>query len=83
MQTHKRSAYRGPQLFFVFSYVVTAAILLIGCQQQTPVFTDVERAAVEAEITAARDAYFDAATRFWWPFGTRVLFTSLTPISYH
>ena len=63
MQTHKRSAYRGPQLFFVFSYVVTAAILLIGCQQQTPVFTDVERAAVEAEITAARDAYFDAATR--------------------
>lgn len=64
MQTHKRSAYRGPQLFFVISFVAAAAILLIGCQQQASVFTDVERAAVEAEITAARDAYFDAATRF-------------------
>ena len=64
MQTQKPSAYRGPQLVFVFSCVVTAAISLIGCQQQAPVFTDVERAAVEAEISAARDAYFDAATRF-------------------
>ena len=64
MQTYNRSAYSRPHLFFVFSYVVTAAILLIGCRQQAPVFTDVERAAVEAEITAARDAYFDAATRF-------------------
>ena len=64
MQTHTRSACRWPQLLFVLSYVVTAAISLTGCQQQAPVFTDVERAAVEAEITAARDAYFAAATRF-------------------
>jgi hypothetical protein len=64
MQNHERSAYRRPQLILVFSSVVTATILLIACQQQAPVFTEVERAAVEAEITAARDAYFDAATRF-------------------
>jgi hypothetical protein len=64
MQTHKRSAYRSSQTSFVLICVALAAIVLIGCQQQTPAFTGVERAAVEAEIAAARDAYFDAATRF-------------------
>jgi len=39
-----------------------AAILLLGCQPPTPTFSDAEKAAVEAEIRAARDAYFDAAT---------------------
>lgn len=38
--------------------------LLLGCQPQAPAFTDAQKAAVVAEIEAARDAYFDAATRF-------------------
>jgi hypothetical protein len=38
-----------------------AAILLLGCQPQAPTFTDVDKAAVVAEIKAVRDAYFDAA----------------------
>jgi hypothetical protein len=40
----------------------TAMVLILGCQPQAPAFSDVERAAVEAEIAAARDAFFDAAT---------------------
>ena len=64
MQTHRRSASRWLQLFLMLSSAATAAALLTGCQQRAPVFTDVERAAVEAEIAAARDVYFDAATRF-------------------
>jgi hypothetical protein len=46
-------------------FVGTAAtVVLLGCQPQAATFTDVERAAVAAEIRAARDAYFDAATHF-------------------
>jgi len=41
-----------------------AAILLLGCQPEPPAFTEPDRAAVAAEIEAARDAYFDAATNF-------------------
>lgn len=39
-----------------------AALLLLGCQPPAPTFSGAEKAAVEAEIRAARDAYFDAAT---------------------
>lgn len=46
-------------------FVLTATtVLLTACQPQEPAFTDAERASVVAEITAARDAYFDAATHF-------------------
>jgi hypothetical protein len=41
---------------------VAAAILLQGCGSQAPIMTDAEETAVVAEITAARDAYFEAAT---------------------
>ncbi len=41
---------------------LAATVVLFGCQPQTPTFTEAEEAAVEAEIRAARDAYFDAAT---------------------
>jgi ketosteroid isomerase-like protein len=43
---------------------IAGTALLLGCQPQAPAFTDAEREAVVAEIRAARDAYFDAATRF-------------------
>lgn len=43
---------------------MVATTLFLGCQPQAPPFTDEERAAVAAEIRAARDAYFDAATHF-------------------
>ncbi|MGD8361652.1 MAG: DUF4440 domain-containing protein [Gemmatimonadota bacterium] len=43
---------------------VGVAVLLLGCQSKASTFTDAERAAVAAEIRAARDAYFDAATNF-------------------
>ncbi len=42
---------------------MAANVLLFGCQLQAPTFTDVEEAAVVAEIKAVRDAYFDAATK--------------------
>ena len=44
-------------------YLATMAgmVLLVGCQPTTA-FTEAQRAAVAAEIRAARDAYFDAAT---------------------
>ncbi len=38
------------------------AALLLGCQSQPVPFQDAERDSVAAEIAAARDAYFDAAT---------------------
>ena len=41
---------------------LAAAGFLLGCRSSAPVFGDAERSAVEAEIRAARDAYFDAAT---------------------
>jgi hypothetical protein len=44
--------------------LAAATVLFLGCQPQIPTFTDAERASVTAEIAAARDAYFDAATRF-------------------
>jgi ketosteroid isomerase-like protein len=44
----------------ITSVLVTA--ILLGCQPQAPTFTEAEKAAVEAEIRAARDAFFDAAT---------------------
>ena len=43
---------------------MTGTLALFGCQSNAPTFTDAERQAVVAEITAARDAYFDAATHF-------------------
>lgn len=46
----------------LFFTVAAAALLLPGCGRQGTTFTDVERAATVAEIRAARDAYFDAAT---------------------
>jgi hypothetical protein len=45
-------------------FAAAATVLLLGCQPQAPTFTDAERASVAAEIETARDAYFDAATRF-------------------
>lgn len=41
-----------------------AVALLLGCRPAAPAFSDDERAAVAAEIRAARDAYFAAATSF-------------------
>jgi len=43
---------------------MTGILALLGCQSTAPAFTDGERDAVVAEIRAARDAYFDAATSF-------------------
>lgn len=43
---------------------VAATALLLGCQAQPLAFTAGEKAEVAAEIAAARDAYFDAATHF-------------------
>jgi ketosteroid isomerase-like protein len=42
--------------------IMAATAVLLGCQPQTATFTEAEKALVEAEIRAARDAYFDAAT---------------------
>ena len=39
-----------------------ATLLVLGCQGQTATFTNSERDAVTAEIRAARDTYFEAAT---------------------
>jgi hypothetical protein len=55
------------------------AMLFLGCQTEPPAFTDVERAAVAAEIEAARDAYFDAATNF----ETDALFSFLDEDFFH
>jgi ketosteroid isomerase-like protein len=41
---------------------LAATVLTLGCRPQAASFTDSERAVVEAEIRAARDAYFEAAT---------------------
>ena len=41
---------------------IAASLILFGCQQTPQTFTEAERTAVEDEIKAARDAYFDAAT---------------------
>ena len=46
----------------VFFAAAATAFLLLACQSQAPTFTDAERALVAAEIEAARDAYFEAAT---------------------
>jgi len=46
----------------LFLATVVGTALLPGCQPTTTTFTDAERTAVAAEIRAARDAYFDAAT---------------------
>ncbi len=46
----------------LFAAAATTSLLL-GCRSQPLALTAVERTAVEAEIAAARDAYFDAATR--------------------
>jgi len=43
---------------------IAATLVLLACQPQARTFTDAEKAAVEAEIGAARDAYFHAATTF-------------------
>jgi len=43
---------------------VLVAAVLLACQPQAETFTEAEEAAVEAEIRAARDAFFDAATSF-------------------
>ena len=43
---------------------MAALVLLLGCRPQASTFTDAERTAVAAEIEAARDAYFAAATSF-------------------
>ena len=43
---------------------MAATVLLMGCQPQAQTFTEAEKAAVQAEIRAARDAYFRAATSF-------------------
>jgi len=40
-----------------------ATVLLAGCQPQALALTDFDKATVEAEIRAVRDAYFDAATK--------------------
>jgi ketosteroid isomerase-like protein len=42
--------------------LTAVTVLLLGCQLQGSTFTDAEKSAVEAEIEATRDAYFDAAT---------------------
>jgi hypothetical protein len=41
---------------------LVVAVPLLGCQRPESVFTEAEKAAVVAEIEAARDAYFHAAT---------------------
>jgi hypothetical protein len=46
----------------VFFAATAVTVLLLGCQSSAPTFTDAERASVAAEIEAARDAYFEAAT---------------------
>jgi len=43
---------------------VLVAAVLLGCQPQAETFTEAEAAAVEAEMRAARGAYFHAATSF-------------------
>jgi hypothetical protein len=46
-------------------FTATAAtFILLGCQPQTPTFTEKDRTSVVAEIEAVRDAYFVAATHF-------------------
>ena len=47
---------------YVAQSVLAATALLLGCQPQTATFTEADEATVEAEIRAARDAFFDAAT---------------------
>lgn len=55
----------GPTVRKSTSAIIALTVLLLsGCCPETSTFPATERAAVEAEIGAARDAYFEAATTF-------------------